>query len=68
MKWIQVDGILASTEIESGHVPDGITIDDTSIEEVIAKLYGRPLNKMGGLGDCVFGRVRLTLQRLDDAD
>lgn len=64
---IVVEGNLICAESEGGFGPDCIEVDGQYLSDVIARLFGVALDGRGSLGDHVnFGRVRLTIERLEN--
>ena len=65
---IVVEGVLKTYSQEGGFAADFVLIDDLTITDTIAELFGVTTNDRGSLGDNRdFGRVRLTLERSYDA-
>ena len=65
---IVVEGVLKTYSQEVGFAADFVLIDDLTITDTIAELFGETTNDRGSLGDNRdFGRVRLTLERSYDA-
>lgn len=66
---IVVEGILTTDDSEGGFGPDWINIDGQNMSKIIASLYNAQLDCRGSLGEHMrFGRVRLTIERLEDGE
>lgn len=66
MKSIIIEGELVTYETSGGFGPDDITIAGESLSVILAKFFGQPLDGRGERVD--LGRVRITIERLDEAD